>query len=257
MSDRHFAFWPRARAAPPDAAADQPVLQRRGLGGALSRQAVHHLLRHAAHVRARSSTRPSVWPDTCSRTAACSRAIACCSYMQNSPQFIIAYYAILRANAVVVPVNPMNLTEELRALRAGQRRDGRLRRAGAVPQHEAAARRGDGERCEHVVVAAYSDYLAQPTDLPVPDVRGCAAPADRRRPASRCGATRWRASARPGPLTAGPDDLCVMPYSSGTTGQPKGCMHTHRSVMHTLVGGVVVRSHAGHGATWRCCRSST
>jgi fatty-acyl-CoA synthase len=43
---------------------------------------------------------------------------------------------------------------------------------------------------------------------------------------------------RPGPLTAGPDDLCVMPYTSGTTGHPKGCMHTHRSVMSTLVGGV-------------------
>src|ERR1700761_857189 len=35
-------------------------------------------------------------------------------YMQNSPQWIIAYYGILRANAVVVPVNPMNMTEELR-----------------------------------------------------------------------------------------------------------------------------------------------
>ena len=35
-------------------------------------------------------------------------------YMQNSPQFVIAYYAILRADAVVVPVNPMNLTNELR-----------------------------------------------------------------------------------------------------------------------------------------------
>ena len=35
-------------------------------------------------------------------------------YMQNSPQFVIAYYAILRADAVVVPVNPMNRTEELR-----------------------------------------------------------------------------------------------------------------------------------------------
>src|SRR5690606_11287851 len=34
------------------------------------------------------------------------------------------------------------------------------------------------------------------------------------------------------------DDLCVMPYTSGTTGAPKGCMHTHRSVMSTLVGGV-------------------
>ena len=33
-------------------------------------------------------------------------------YMQNSPQFVIAYYAILRANAVVVPVNPMYLTQE-------------------------------------------------------------------------------------------------------------------------------------------------
>ncbi|HEX9433190.1 MAG TPA: AMP-binding protein, partial [Burkholderiales bacterium] len=35
-------------------------------------------------------------------------------YLQNCPQFIIAYYAVLRADAVVVPVNPMNRTEELR-----------------------------------------------------------------------------------------------------------------------------------------------
>jgi fatty-acyl-CoA synthase len=30
--------------------------------------------------------------------------------MQNSPQFVLAYYAILRADAVVVPVSPMNVT---------------------------------------------------------------------------------------------------------------------------------------------------
>ena len=35
-------------------------------------------------------------------------------YAQNSPQFMIAFYGILRAGAVVVPVNPMNLTGELR-----------------------------------------------------------------------------------------------------------------------------------------------
>src|ERR1700692_2123194 len=34
-------------------------------------------------------------------------------FMQNSPQFVIAYYGILRANAVVVPLNPMNLTREI------------------------------------------------------------------------------------------------------------------------------------------------
>ena len=33
--------------------------------------------------------------------------------MQNCPQFVIAYYAILRADAVVVPVSPMNVTDEL------------------------------------------------------------------------------------------------------------------------------------------------
>ena len=34
-------------------------------------------------------------------------------YLQNSPQWVLGYYAILRANAVVVPVNPMNRSEEL------------------------------------------------------------------------------------------------------------------------------------------------
>src|ERR1700733_9416453 len=34
-------------------------------------------------------------------------------FMQNSPQFVVAYYGILRANAVVVPINPMCQTQEL------------------------------------------------------------------------------------------------------------------------------------------------
>ena len=33
-------------------------------------------------------------------------------YLQNCPQFVIALYAIFRANAVVVPVNPMNRADE-------------------------------------------------------------------------------------------------------------------------------------------------
>lgn len=34
-------------------------------------------------------------------------------FMQNSPQFVIGYYAILRVNAVVVPINPMLVADEL------------------------------------------------------------------------------------------------------------------------------------------------
>ena len=40
---------------------------------------------------------------------------------------------------------------------------------------------------------------------------------------------------QPGPVEVTPDDLSVMPYTSGTTGRPKGCMHTHRSVMYQIL----------------------
>ncbi|MEY9398942.1 acyl-CoA synthetase (AMP-forming)/AMP-acid ligase II [Bradyrhizobium japonicum] len=33
--------------------------------------------------------------------------------LQNSPQYVIAYYAVMRADAVIVPINPMNKTAEI------------------------------------------------------------------------------------------------------------------------------------------------
>jgi fatty-acyl-CoA synthase len=154
-------------------------------------------------------------------------------YMQNSPQWVLVFYAILRANAVVVPVNPMNRGEELRHYVS----DSGARTA-FVPQDLLAQMQPLlGQGLEHLIVATYSDYLREPTDLPVPDF--VAAP---RASVAGTGLVAWAemmaAERTPGPLTAGPDDLCVMPYTSGTTGQPKGCMHTHRSVMSTLVGGI-------------------
>src|SRR5438046_7579305 len=98
-------------------------------------------------------------------------------YLQNSPQFIIAYYAILRAAAVVVPVNPMNRTEELRhyvedaqasVAIVGQELYDRISPLGV----------GD------VIVATYSDFLRTPTDLPIPDFV--------RAPRVASGAIAWR-----------------------------------------------------------------
>ncbi|HET7864927.1 MAG TPA: long-chain fatty acid--CoA ligase [Burkholderiaceae bacterium] len=155
-------------------------------------------------------------------------------YLQNSPQWVLAFYAILRANAVVVPVNPMNKTDELEHY---------VHDSGAttafVPQDLYAQMQPLlGEKgLKKLIVATYSDYLKRPTDLKLPEFV-----AEPRKTFSDAGAVAWAdvlaKKLIPGPLTAGPDDLCVMPYTSGTTGQPKGCMHTHRSVMSTLVGGV-------------------
>ena len=159
-------------------------------------------------------------------------------FMQNSPQWILAWYGILRANAVVVPVNPMNRTEELRHVA----RDSGARVAFVAQDLFAQLRPLLASReLDQAVVATYSDYLLQPTDLPVPDFVGAPRmPIDAADAA--IGARAWlemlSSGHAPGPLTAGVDDLCVMPYTSGTTGAPKGCMHTHRSVMSTLVGGV-------------------
>jgi fatty-acyl-CoA synthase len=167
-------------------------------------------------------------------------------FMQNSPQWVIAYYGILRANAVVVPVNPMNMTDELRHY---------VQDSGAttiiMPQclyAQVEPLLGDGaERgLKHAIVATYSDYVKGESPIPVPEF--IAAP---RKSISREGVCPWQEAVErhiaPGPLTAGPDDLCVMPYTSGTTGKPKGCMHTHRSVMSTLLGGITWFSAASDG----------
>jgi fatty-acyl-CoA synthase len=161
-------------------------------------------------------------------------------YLQNSPQWVLGYYAILRANAVVVPVNPMNMSEELAHYVADSGASVAITAQDLLPQvspHLNPAAASDAPGLNHVVVATYSDYLREPTDLRLPDFVNAA-----RRPLTGDGLHSWSdalgAARQPGPLTAGPDDLCVMPYTSGTTGHPKGCMHTHRSVQCTAIGGM-------------------
>lgn len=154
-------------------------------------------------------------------------------YLQNCPQFIVAFYGILRAGAMVVPVNPMNLADELRhyatnadalTVICGQEKFDQVRPL------------VDEGTVKHVVVAAYSEYATAPTDLPLPEA--VSAPT---LPIGGRGITPWSeaiaAALTPAPSDVGPDDLCVMPYTSGTTGLPKGCIHTHATVMANVAAG--------------------
>src|SRR5450830_756784 len=86
-------------------------------------------------------------------------------YMQNSPQFVLAYYGILRANAVVVPINPMNLTNELRHYVGDTGARAAIVAQDIFPQMAPLLDEG----LEQILVTAYSDYLKRPTDLKVPD----------------------------------------------------------------------------------------
>ena len=151
--------------------------------------------------------------------------------MQNSPQFMIAYYAILRADAVVVPVNPMNLTQEL----AHYVRDSGATLAFAAQELLPRLQPLLGQGLQQIVVATYSDYLRGPSAMAVPEF--VAAPrAPLNDPRLMPWADALAAQLAPRAIEGGPDDLAVMPYTSGTTGHPKGCMHTHRSVMFNAAG---------------------
>ncbi|MGH8806615.1 MAG: long-chain fatty acid--CoA ligase [Noviherbaspirillum sp.] len=151
--------------------------------------------------------------------------------VQNSPQFIIAFYAILRADAMVVPLNPMLMTDELQHYIEDSGAKVAIVAQDIFPR---IAPLIGVSGLQHVVVAAYSDYLTEATNLAVPDfVR-----APYQVPASP-GATSWKdavaARHTPRPHAAGPDDLACMPYTSGTTGKSKGCVHTHRNLIFNAV----------------------
>lgn len=158
--------------------------------------------------------------------------------MQNSPQFVLAFFAILRAGGMVVPANPMYRTDELAHL---------IEDSGAVAAligqevfAELAPLIGKTS-LQQVIVAAYSDYLPQTPDFPVPDEIG--AP---RESISARGITLWNdalaASVTPERDAVGPDDWCVLPFTSGSTGKPKGCIHTHATVMSTAIGAALWKS---------------
>ena len=168
-------------------------------------------------------------------------------FMQNCPQFVVAVHAVLRADAVVVPVNPMNKADEFVHYISDPTTKIVLTTADlAATVAEADAQLPAHQRLLHTVATRFTDAMPamlDPAEAPSPAILQWLQ-ADPPLPA---GTTRWvdalAAGLRPGPHTAGPDDLALLPYTSGTTGLPKGCMHSHRTLMHNVVGGGVW----GHG----------
>ena len=162
-------------------------------------------------------------------------------FMQNCPQYVVAFYAIQRADAVVVPVNPMNRAEEFSHYITDAQARVALTTADLAPVVSAAQDRLPAEqRLTQVLVTRYTDSMPaviEPEDAPSPAMLAWLQ-SDPECPAAF---TRWNAALaaglKPGPATAEADDLALLPYTSGTTGMPKGCVHSHRTLMPNVVGG--------------------
>jgi fatty-acyl-CoA synthase len=180
------------------------------------------------------------------KTAGVSRGDRVALCLQNSLQFIIGYYAILRADAVVVPVNPMNKAVELahyitdpgaRVAICGSDLAGGWTEANEIVRAEHPDR-----ALQHLLVTRYVDEMATQS-LPETDVPAAWQTFLAYEATLPSYATTWLDAMGAGLIASAPqalaDDLAVLPYTSGTTGLPKGCMHTHRTIMHNVICGAL------------------
>ncbi len=165
--------------------------------------------------------------------------------MQNCPQLVITHFAILRLDAVVVPVNPMNKAEELKHYITDPDARVAVTTADLAPElAQASDALPADQQLQHLVVTQFSDVF-DPEAVAEDDMpqawRSWLLPV-RDLPTLAAGETHaWRTllEAAPDaslpPVQASRDDLAILPYTSGTTGLPKGCMHTHGTIMHNAM----------------------
>jgi len=168
------------------------------------------------------------------------RVVLC---MQNCPQLVIAHFAILRANAVVVPVNPMNRAEELKHYITDPDARVAITTADLAGELASASNALDAkQRLSHMIVSHFADTFDIQTagdDAP-PTAWNPWLMTRHALPTLEGGQVLdWHQALTAGgelpTLAVGPSDMAILPYTSGTTGLPKGCMHPHSSIMHNAV----------------------
>ncbi|MGB3503381.1 MAG: AMP-binding protein [Mesorhizobium sp.] len=148
--------------------------------------------------------------------------------MQNCPQYQFVFYGILKLGAVYTAVSPMSKSFEL----SHQLRDSGARVIVAQDQVMDLVREArEAGLVDTVFVTSLAETLPENPAVPIhpsiPRTRIECADAIDLLPA-------LDATGRDYPDNAvGLDDLAALNYTGGTTGLPKGCMHTHGNMLYT------------------------
>ena len=147
-------------------------------------------------------------------------------FLENSPQFAIAYYGTLRAGGICVCLNPMHKAVELQhefddsGARVLVTSDQLYAVVESIRAHTG---------LEAVVLTAYRDYL--PADPALPPPAGFAEPAREWPGNERLPDILRSAASLSEPVARALGDTALLQYTSGTTGAPKAAEITHRNLV--------------------------
>jgi acyl-CoA synthetase (AMP-forming)/AMP-acid ligase II len=149
-------------------------------------------------------------------------------FMPNCPQFLVAFYGILKLGAIHVPVNPLFKAEEM----LYELRDSGARVMVTLDQlHPVAASVREAAALRHVFVTSFAEMLPADPALPLPPALA--------QPRTECPGAEdlLPALARIARVPTWPagdlDAVAALNYTGGTTGLPKGCVHTQRDMLYT------------------------
>ena len=145
-------------------------------------------------------------------------------YLQNVPQFVVSLLAVWKVGGIAVLVNPMLKERELAYV---------LDDSGAKSLiclqelwSSVAAKVVEGSSVTVPITTSPLDYLEQEIPQLLRSVQRVETP----QAEDLVALIRACAGRRQDPVSLSPDDVAMLTYTSGTTGEPKGAMNTHRNV---------------------------